>query len=233
MKTGLHTDIANLKPQVMRNILLLSIAFIFFGCDNYPKGDGQGQIYYENGELKSELFVTDGIVSTNIFDDPISGDCVKKHYFDSGEIFLKDTYKDGKKVESIYYLELNGNEAVHKKYHTNGTIKEEQTMGNDSNIGLRREYNENGTLIQEWVNKYGESDIVKSYDENGQNVLESYHYNPQKNKYTAEFLKDYTYYENFNLKSKTIYETHFEKEGSKWTITKFCYDESGIEIPCP
>ena len=208
--------------------------FIAFGSDDdYQKGDGAEQIYYENGELKSEIFASSG-VSTNIFNDPISGDCVKKHYFDSGKIFLEDTYKDGKKVESVYFHEISGNDGyAHKTYHTNGTIKEERSMDNDSNIGLRREYNENGTLIKEWVKKNGENDIVKDYDENGQNVIQSYHYNPQINKHEAEVIKSYTYHENFNLKSKTIYETHFEKEGSKWTITKFCYDESGIEIPCP
>ena len=108
--------------------------------------------YYDNGELKSEVFMCNGkkeglyisyqkngllYEEINYINDKKEG--LSKLFFDNGNIFIEINYKNNKKfgTETVYYE--NGNIKSTIEYENNYELKH----------GKQKDYDENNDLIKE------------------------------------------------------------------------------------
>ena len=118
-------------------ILLLTIPFIGFGQVDTIK------TYHENGKLKSEGILKDGLWI---------------RYFYNGNLSIKGNFKDNK--QEGYWM----------SYYDNGQLYLDRIYKDGKLEGIWKSYYENGQLNYEWNYKEGELISQKCWDENGNKI---------------------------------------------------------------
>ena len=136
-------------------------------------------------------------------------------------------------------------EVVKKKYYSNGKVKSIIPYKNNLIDGIVKHYYENGNLKSELLYRNGiEENILKTYDENGEileklekfeffypngNIETRYYFIVNKKLGTAyQNGPDEQYYENGNLKSRSIY-----KNGEIEGYTEHFYENGNLESRIP
>ncbi len=117
----------NYSLSNMKKLIILFFAFLFFiSCSENRMVEKE---YYENGKLKSELFLINGKPSK------------KKDYYENGNLYTE--------------YELNGTKknGLQKMYFETGNLMLEVELKDDKKNGKFIIYNEDGTILSEEIYK--------------------------------------------------------------------------------
>ena len=82
---------------------------------------------------------------------------IRKEYYDNGQLWFKESYKDGER------------DGLFETYYSNGQLESKGSYKDGKQDGLWEDYHWNGQLKSKWSHKDGERDGLRLiFDDNGQ-----------------------------------------------------------------
>ena len=120
---------------------------------NYKNGKRNGEIinYYSDGTIKNQFNEIDDIMDGSFKSYWENGNIKKKLYYDDGKIIgtIKHYYENG----SLWFKIIKDNQNPKKElwvfYHKSGKMKLQGNKLNDENIGIWKEYSEDGKITSQ------------------------------------------------------------------------------------
>ncbi len=95
------------------------------------KKDGEVKTYYDNGQLKSDAYYSNGVLTKN------------KEFYTNGKVRFEVDYSDA------IFSEDKNEVGIGKLYFLNGYLKYEWNLTRSNKGGYKRSYNQDGTLRAE------------------------------------------------------------------------------------
>ena len=168
----------------MKQLLILLLSIILFGCSNENKRYHIDETTSPNDTLtylKSDMSLLNGIVFGE-FGKYVDGikDGIHKEWYESGQILLEETYKLGDKNFNGFYRKYwfeNGQlmgqgsyTGEYIEYYDNGKIAKKGNLMNGKLVGIHKTYyGSNGKLMIEIDKK---NNIMKMWDKKGNLIYE-------------------------------------------------------------